>query len=236
VRTVLNELGTGQVRRAALPRRQSVPAGRQIGGDAHPGGVRAGWASTCTPTGWGSVTHWNAFVANLEMHGQGTFFDPRLDDPLQFPSRRAPDSGTCATIRRSALRRSSPALQFYQLSIPAPAPPRGSFDARRRARRKALQRQGELRSCHVPPIFTEPGWNMHTAEEIGIDDFQSSRSPDGRYRTTPLGGLFARRRAASTTTAASRRTATWSITTTASSRSASTEQEKSDLIEYLKSL
>ena len=28
-----------------------------------------------TWTGWGSVTHWNAFVANLEMHGKGTFFD-----------------------------------------------------------------------------------------------------------------------------------------------------------------
>ncbi len=33
---------------------------------------------------------------------------------------------------------------------------------------------------------------MHTAEEIGIDDFRSSRSPDRRYRTTPLAGLFAR--------------------------------------------
>jgi cytochrome c peroxidase len=33
---------------------------------------------------------------------------------------------------------------------------------------------------------------MHTGAEIGIDDFQSSRSPDGRYRTTPLRGLFTR--------------------------------------------
>ena len=48
-------------------------------------------------------------------------------------------------------------------------------------------------SCHVPPLFTEPGWNMHTPEEIGIDDFQASRSPDRRYRTTPLAGLSARR-------------------------------------------
>jgi hypothetical protein len=38
-----------------------------------------------TWTGWGSVTHWNAFVANIEMHGKGTFFDPRLDDADQFP-------------------------------------------------------------------------------------------------------------------------------------------------------
>ena len=40
------------------------------------------------------------------------------------------------------------------------------------------------------PLFTEPGWNVHTPEEIGIDDFQASRSPDGRYRTTPLPGLW----------------------------------------------
>jgi cytochrome c peroxidase len=31
---------------------------------------------------------------------------------------------------------------------------------------------------------------MHTAEEIGIDDFQAQRSPDERYRTTPLRGLW----------------------------------------------
>ena len=33
---------------------------------------------------------------------------------------------------------------------------------------------------------------MHTPAEIGIDDFQANRSPDKRYRTTPLAGLFAR--------------------------------------------
>src|SRR5262249_38022808 len=38
-----------------------------------------------TWTGWGSVTHWNAFVANLEMHGKGTFYDPRLNDRRKFP-------------------------------------------------------------------------------------------------------------------------------------------------------
>jgi hypothetical protein len=35
---------------------------------------------------------------------------------------------------------------------------------------------------------------MHTPAEIGIDDFQSSRSPDERYRTTPLAGLFTRQK------------------------------------------
>jgi cytochrome c peroxidase len=33
---------------------------------------------------------------------------------------------------------------------------------------------------------------MHTGAEIGIDDFQSSRSPDNRYRTTPLKGAWSR--------------------------------------------
>jgi len=28
-----------------------------------------------TYTGWGSVTYWNAYVANTQMHGKGTFFD-----------------------------------------------------------------------------------------------------------------------------------------------------------------
>ena len=31
---------------------------------------------------------------------------------------------------------------------------------------------------------------MHTAAEIGIDDFQAKRSPDERYRTAPLKGLW----------------------------------------------
>jgi hypothetical protein len=42
----------------------------------------------------------------------------------------------------------------------------------------------------MAPLFTEPGWNMHTPAEIGIDDFQSNRSPDKHYRTTPLKGLW----------------------------------------------
>jgi hypothetical protein len=37
---------------------------------------------------------------------------------------------------------------------------------------------------------TEPGWNMHTAAEVCIVDFQASRAPDDRYRTSPLDGLW----------------------------------------------
>src|SRR5688500_3756796 len=35
--------------------------------------------------GWGTVTYWNAYVANTQMYGQGTFFDSRLDDAKQYP-------------------------------------------------------------------------------------------------------------------------------------------------------
>src|SRR5215467_8441313 len=35
--------------------------------------------------GWGTVTYWNAYVANLEMRGQGVFWDPRLTNASQYP-------------------------------------------------------------------------------------------------------------------------------------------------------
>ena len=54
----------------------------------------------------------------------------------------------------------------------------------------AADGQAACARCHVPPIFTEPGWNLHTPEEIGIDGFQAQRGPEGRYRTTPLKGLW----------------------------------------------
>jgi hypothetical protein len=83
------------------------------------------------------------------------------------------------------------ALHFYQLAIPAPSPPEGSFDA------AAAERGDELFGgkagcavCHVEPLFTEPGWNMHTPAEVCVDDFQAKRSPDERYRTSPLKGLW----------------------------------------------
>ncbi len=143
-----------------------------------------------TWTGWGSVPHWNAFVANLEMHGKGTFFDPRLKDSTQFPvaARAGFDNVRSDPDLISA---KLPDLHFYQLAIPAPKPPEGSFDQNAALRGKQVfESKAKCATCHVPPTFTEPGWNMHTAEEIGIDDFQASRSPDKRYRTSPLKGLW----------------------------------------------
>jgi Cytochrome c len=145
-----------------------------------------------TFTGWGSVTYWNAFVANLEMHGKGRFFDPRLNDPAQFPIA-AKSINHFGDIQNSPdlITSKLGALHFYQLAIPAPEPPKGSFDEAAAKRGKALfQGPAKCSACHVPPLFTEPGWNMHTPQEIGIDEFQANRAPDKRYRTTPLKGLW----------------------------------------------
>src|ERR687898_74365 len=67
-----------------------------------------------TYTGWGSVTYWNAFVANLEMHGKGTFYDPRLDDPVQFPIAAKAGFGHIAN-EPDLITPKLPALHVYQL-------------------------------------------------------------------------------------------------------------------------
>jgi hypothetical protein len=143
-----------------------------------------------TWTGWGSVTHWNAFVAILEMHGKGTFYDPRLNDASRFPVAAAAGFFNVRSQPDLVTPRLG-ALHFYQLAIPSPEPPAGSFDAGAAARGGALfAGKAKCATCHVPPIFTEPGWNMHSPEEIGIDDFQAERAPDRAYRTAPLKGLW----------------------------------------------
>jgi hypothetical protein len=143
-----------------------------------------------TWTGWGSVPYWNGFVANIEMHGQGNFFDPRLDNADQFPVAARARLGHI-TNGVDLISPKLPALHFYQLGLPIPKPPRGSFEPAAAERGDALfSGKAKCATCHVEPTGSEPGWNLHTGAEIGIDDFQANRSPDRRYRTSPLRGLF----------------------------------------------
>jgi hypothetical protein len=189
-----------------------------------------------TYTGWGSVTYWNAFVANLEMHGKGTFVDARLGNASQFPVAAKAGFGNVRSSDDQITSKLA-ALQFYQLAIPAPTPPKGSFDAAAASRGQALfDGQAKCATCHVPPLFTEPGWNMHTPKEIGIDDFQANRSPEKRYRTTPLRGLFSRLkgglyhdgRFATLGSVVDHYDGTLGLKLT--------QAQKSDLVEYLKSI
>ena len=143
-----------------------------------------------TYTGWGSVPYWNAYVANLQMHGKGNFYDPRLDNADQFPLAAANGFGHIQNPV-DLITPKLPALHAYQISLLAPRPPEGSFRPRAAARGQELfEGKAQCATCHVPPLFTEPGWNLHLPEEIGIDSFQADRSPDRRYRTTPLKGLW----------------------------------------------
>lgn len=147
-----------------------------------------------TYTGFGSVPYWNAYVAITQMHGKGNFVDIRLNDAEKYPiAARAGLSEVRVDPDEDQLTSKLQALHYYQISIPAPKPPEDFFDAAAAERGKEIFAQkGQCATCHVPPLFTEPGFNAHTAAEIGIDDFQASRSPDEVYRTTPLAGLFTR--------------------------------------------
>jgi hypothetical protein len=156
--------------------------------------------------GWGSVTYWNAFVANLEMHGLGNFVDPRLDDKARFPIAAkagfghtrpyvgegvlpAPAAAQAKDEVTAALR----ALDFYQHALPVPTPPRGSFNAAAAARGKAVfNGAGKCASCHMGSLGTAPGYNAVKPSQICIDAFTADRGPDGTYTIAPLQALFTR--------------------------------------------
>lgn len=189
-----------------------------------------------TYTGWGSVTYWNAYVANTQMRGKGTFFDPRLNDPVKFPLAVATGDWNLRN-QPDLISSKLGALHVYQLSLVAPTPPAGSFDAAAARRGRAVfNGKANCARCHVPPVFAEPGWPMHTPAEIGIDNFQATRSPDEMYRTTPLNGLWTHMkggfyhdgRFATLLDVVNNYNTLFVL--------ALTEPEKSDLIEYLKSL
>ncbi len=140
--------------------------------------------------GWGDVTYWNAYVANLELAGNGTFWDERLNDAKKYPVAAKTGAGN---------KRNNPdkitdklaALQFYQLAIPAPKAPDSIYNKEAAQRGMSVfNGKAKCATCHVPPLFTEPGWNTHKASDIGIDDFQSNRSPDKTYVTQGLKGLW----------------------------------------------
>ena len=143
-----------------------------------------------TYTGWGSVPYWNAFVANLEMHGIGNFDDDRLNNAAQFPV--AARAGFAHVRHKHDLITSKlPALHLYQLSLPVPHS-KGVDRAAARRGKAIFDGRGRCSNCHMPPTFTDAGWNLHTGGEICIDNFQANRSPTFRYRTTPLRGIVAR--------------------------------------------
>jgi hypothetical protein len=201
VRKVLNSWGPGKFDAELLldgkafnPEQvtDGVTTGKNVSGASLiPPAFGLGGVNLHTWIGWGSVPHWNAFVANLEMHGKGRFFDPRLDNAAQFPIAAANGLGDLPHINPDddLITSKLAVLQLYQLSIPAPNST-VPFDKQAAARGDELfSGKAGCNNCHAEPLWTEPGWNLHTASEVCVDSFQADRGPDHRYRTSPIGAI-----------------------------------------------
>jgi len=192
VRTVLNSWGPGKFdAELLLDGKAFRPDGKSAATLIPPAFGLAG-INLHTWTGWGSVAHWNALVAVLEMGGQGNFYDPRLNDEYKFPIAAANNFGDIrVSPEQDQVTKKLPALHLYQLSLFAPKKPEKYINRHASKRgEKLFNGKAQCSRCHVPPLYTEPGWNLHKAEEIGIDDFQAQRSPDAGYRTAPLKGIW----------------------------------------------
>ena len=139
-----------------------------------------------TYTGDGSeVAYWNRYVAVTQMHGHGSFVEPRATPPATV--QNPPD-------RVSALL---PALQAYQLSIAAPAAPAGSYDVAAAARgRIVFDGAGQCAACHTGTLLTDANTRLHSPGEVVAEPEPNngpslaSRSATKMYRTTPLRGLW----------------------------------------------
>lgn len=237
VRSVLNSWGPGKFdARVPLDGKALRPDGKPAATLIQPSFNLAGVNYNSSTAGWGTTNYWNAFVANLVMHGKGTFYDPRLADATQFPVAAMMGFAN----KRDPVDRITPklaALEAYQRSIPPPRPPAGSFDATA-AKRGEVLFNGKARcaTCHVPPLYTDAGRNYHTPEEIGIDDFEAERAPARGYRTAPLrglwshqkGGFFHDGRFATLLDVVNHFDTIWALRLS--------PPEKNDLVEFLKSL
>jgi hypothetical protein len=234
LRSVLSQWGPGKFSAILFMDGKAFRPDGKVAANLIPAAFGLKGIDLTTYTGWGSISYWNAFVANLEMHGKGNFSDPRLNDPVKYPI--AVENGFYNVVNNPDLITSKlPALRAYQHSIDAPKPPAGSFDQAAAGRGKALfLTKAQCATCHALPLYADNV--LHTAAEIGIDDFEAMRSPTGKYRTTPLAGLFARAkggfyhdgRFATYMDVIDHYNNHFSLKLTAS--------EKHDLVEYLKSL
>jgi hypothetical protein len=120
-------------------------------------------------TGDGPISYWNNYVAVTQMGGHGSFSDPRLGiDIVQTPDLVTPKL---------------PALLEYQLSLPAPPPPAGSFDRAAATRGQALF-NGAARcgTCHIAHRRPE---RLSAAARRGRDGHGSGLRDAQRHQEVP---------------------------------------------------
>ena len=130
-----------------------------------------------TYTGDGDIQYWNAYVAITQMHGHGDFSDPRI--------------GVAVDWFEDVVTPVLDELEAYQVSLDAPEPPAGSFDpARAQSGRALFEGAATCASCHEGSTLTDAGRTLHEPQETCMDPGWAERSASGRYRTTPLRGLW----------------------------------------------
>ena len=182
-----------------------------------------------TSTGDGDdIAYWNRYVAVTQMGGLGSFSDSRTGVNVT--------NGTVDLVSSKL-----PALQAYQLSLAAPLPPAGSFDPVSAAAGKLVfDGVGQSASCHSGPMLTDANIRLHPPSDVvsepepdGAPSY-ASRSATKQYRTAPLAGLwqhppYFHNGSALTLDA---------VVDTYDTRKSLglTGQQKTDLVQYLKSL
>jgi len=167
------------------------------------------------------VKYWNRYVAVTQMHGQGNFSEPRLGiDVKQSPDLVAP-----------LLDR----LQAYELSLQAPPAHSGSFDATAAARGQVVfAGPGKCATCHVGNLFTDANVRLHPTSEIPTDATYALRSATKQWRTSPLKGVWQHPPYFHDGSAATLADVVEHYNTSFTLKL--TTQQKTDLVEYLKSL
>jgi cytochrome c peroxidase len=162
------------------------------------------------------------------MGGHGSFSDPRTGVNVVH----GPDDQVSAKL---------PALQAYQLSLAAPTPPAGSFDAAAAARGQALfTGKAGCSNCHSGDHLTDANDRLHQpSEEVSEPEpngepSYASRSATKLYRTAPLHGLWQHAPYFHNGSAATLQ----DVVSTYNTRKSLglTPAEMSDLVQYLKSL
>jgi mono/diheme cytochrome c family protein len=129
-----------------------------------------------TYTAEGPISYWNAYVAVTQMHGQGSFADPRLGmNVVQQPDLVTPKLE---------------ALRAYQHSLPRLLPP-GAYYDRGAARRGKVVFDASCVRCHTGGTLTDNNdGTLHAPAETGMNGAYAARTSQKQYRTTPLRGLW----------------------------------------------
>ncbi len=182
-----------------------------------------------TSTGDGEdLAYWNRYVGVTQMGGHGSFAEKRTGVKVS--------NGTDDLITSKLA-----ALQAYQLSLPAPPPPAGSFDAVAATRGKLVfNTVGKCASCHSGATLTDANSRLHPASAVASEPepngapSYASRSATKQYRTAPLKGLWQHPPYFHNGTAKTLD----DVVQTYNKKQALglTGTQKSDLVEYLKSL